>query len=89
MKLRRHVLGDNIQNIINSVIHRFARRNGVKRISGLINADASAILKVFFENVRMSSEVICKEQAIKRKDVSFLDVVHSLKRNPCTFLSRQ
>ena len=32
----RKVLRDNIQGITKSAIHRLARRDGVKRISGLI-----------------------------------------------------
>ncbi|EDV94030.1 GH23358 [Drosophila grimshawi] len=46
------VLRDNIQGITKPAIRRLARRDGVKRISGLhLMKETRGVLKVFLENV--------------------------------------
>jgi histone H4 len=57
---------------------RFARRGGVKRISGLIYEETRGVLKVFLENV-IRDAVTYTEHA-KRKTVTAMDVVYALKR---------
>ncbi|ODM88852.1 Histone H4 [Orchesella cincta] len=56
----------------------FARRGGVKRISGLIYEETRGVLKVFLENV-IRDAVTYTEHA-KRKTVTAMDVVYALKR---------
>ena len=41
--------------ITKPAIRRLARRGGVKRISGLIYEETRGVLKIFLENVRLSS----------------------------------
>ena len=93
-KRHRKILRDNIQvwllivnqnhlliilkGITKPAIRRLARRGGVKRISGLIYEETRGVLKVFLENVIRDS-VTYTEHA-KRKTVTALDVVYSLKR---------
>ena len=56
----------------------FARRGGVKRISGLIYEETRGVLMVFLENV-IRDAVTYTEHA-KRKTVTAMDVVYALKR---------
>ena len=77
-KRHRKVLRDNIQGITKPAIRRLARRGGVKRISGLIYEETRGVLRVFLENV-LKDSVTYAEHA-RRKTVTALDVVHSLKR---------
>ena len=77
-KRHRKVLRDNIQGITKPAIRRLARRGGVKRISGLIYEETRGVLKVFLENV-IRDAVTYTEHA-KRKTVTAMDVVYSLKR---------
>ena len=66
------------QGITKPAIRRLARRGGVKRISGLIYEETRGVLKVFLENV-IRDAVTYTEHA-KRKTVTAMDVVYSLKR---------
>ncbi|KAG8265906.1 trifunctional histidinol dehydrogenase, partial [Homalodisca vitripennis] len=77
---KRHmkVLRDNIQGITKPAIRRLARRDGVKRISGLIYEETRGVLKVFLENV-IRDAVTYTEHA-KRETVTAMDVVYALKR---------
>lgn len=68
----------NIQGITKPAFRRLARRGGVKRISGLIYEETRGVLKVFLENV-IRDAVTYTEHA-KRKTVTAMDVVYSLKR---------
>ncbi|XP_026027515.1 uncharacterized protein LOC113024548 [Astatotilapia calliptera] len=77
-KRHRKVLRDNIQGITKPAIRRLARRGGVKRISGLIYEETRGMLKVFLENV-IRDAVTYTEHA-KRKTVTAMDVVYTLKR---------
>ncbi|CAM9866854.1 unnamed protein product [Lampetra planeri] len=77
-KRHRKVLRDNIQGITKPAIRRLARRGGVKRISGLIYEETRGVLKVFLENV-IRDAVTYTEHA-KRKTVTAMDVVYTLKR---------
>ncbi|CAM8879105.1 unnamed protein product [Rhodiola kirilowii] len=56
----------------------FARRGGVKRISGLIYEETRGVLKIFLENV-IRDAVTYTEHA-RRKTVTAMDVVYALKR---------
>ena len=67
-----------IQGITKPAIRRLARRGGVKRISGLIYEETRGVLKVFLENV-IRDAVTYTEHA-KRKTVTAMNVVYSLKR---------
>nr|XP_018626204.1 uncharacterized protein LOC104095884 [Nicotiana tomentosiformis] len=77
-KRHRKVLRDNIQGITKPAIRRLARRGGVKRISGLIYEETRGVLKIFLENV-IRDAVTYTEHA-RRKTVTAMDVVYSLKR---------
>ncbi|THU89560.1 hypothetical protein K435DRAFT_781540, partial [Dendrothele bispora CBS 962.96] len=46
---RKGCLCDNIQCVTKPVIRRFARRGGVKRISGLMYAETRGVLKIFLD----------------------------------------
>lgn len=78
---RRHrkVLRDNIQGITKPAIRRLARRGGVKRISGEIYEETRARLKMNLE--RVIRDAVTYAEHAKRKTVTVLDVVYSLKRS--------
>ncbi|MFS8021306.1 putative transcription factor Hap3/NF-YB family [Helianthus anomalus] len=65
-------------------IRWFARRGGVKRISGLIYEETRGVLKMFLENV-IRDAVMYTEHAM-RKTVTAIDVVYALKRQGHTLL---
>ncbi|MBN3281257.1 H4 protein, partial [Polyodon spathula] len=71
------VLCDNIQGITKPVIHRLARRGGVKRISRLVYEDTCGVLVVFLENV--IRDAVTYTEHVKRKIVTTMDVVYALK----------
>ena len=77
-KRHRKVIRENIQGITKPAIRRLARRGGVKRLSGLIYDETRNVLKVFLEGI-VRDAVTYTEHA-RRKTVSALDVVYSLKR---------
>lgn len=77
-KRHRKVLRDNLQGIGKPSIRRLARRGGVKRISALVYEEMRGVLKVFLESV-IRDAVTYTEHA-RRKTVTALDVVYSLKR---------
>merc|ERR1711981_783748 len=77
-KRHRKALRNNINVITKPTIRRLARRDGVKRISGLIYEETRGVLKVFLENV-IRDAVTYTEHA-KRKTVTAMDVVYALKR---------
>jgi histone H4 len=78
-KIRRHrVVRENIQGITKPAIRRLARRGGVKRISGLIYDESRNVLKTMLDHV-VQDAVTYTEHA-RRKTVTALDVVYSLKR---------
>ena len=60
-------------------IRRLARRGGVERISGLIYEETGCVLKVFLENV--FHDAVTYTEHAKRKTVTAMDVVYSLKRH--------
>tara|TARA_B100000683_G_scaffold208070_1_gene202140 strand:+ start:3548 stop:3910 length:363 start_codon:yes stop_codon:yes gene_type:complete len=78
-KRHRKALRDTIQGITKPAIRRVARRGGVKRISGLIYEETRGVLKRFLE-VIIRDAVTYTEHA-RRKTVTAMDVVYSLKRN--------
>lgn len=77
-KRHKRVLRDNIHGITKPAIRRMARRGGVKRISGLIYDEIRGVLKFFLEQV-VRNAVTYTEHA-RRKTVTAMDVVYSLKR---------
>jgi histone H4 len=77
-KRHRKVLRDNILGITKPAIRRIARRGGVKRLSGLIYDETRGVLKVFLQNVIRDS--ITYTEHARRKTVTAMDVVYSLKR---------
>ena len=77
-KRHRKVLRDNIQGITKPAIRRWARRGGVKRISGLMYEETRTVLKNFLENV--VRDAVCYTEHARRKTVTALDVVYALKR---------
>lgn len=78
---KRHprTLRDNIQGITKPAIRRLARRGGVKRISGLMYEETRSVLKHYLEGIIRDAVVITDHA--KRKTVSAMDVVYSLKKN--------
>ncbi|KAM3147436.1 hypothetical protein pb186bvf_000243 [Paramecium bursaria] len=67
-----------IEGITKPAIRRLARRGGVKRISSFIYDDTRNVLKSFLESV-VRDAVTYTEHA-RRKTVTAMDVVYSLKR---------
>ncbi|KAE9384736.1 histone H4, partial [Gymnopus androsaceus JB14] len=87
-KCHRKILCDSIQrNITKPAIRCFARRGGVKRISGLIHGETRGVLKIFLENVTRDSVTYTDvlEQHYSLKTVTALYVVYALKRSGHTF----
>ncbi|CAM6090689.1 unnamed protein product [Calypogeia fissa] len=82
-KRHRKVLRDNIEGIRKPAIRRLARRGGVKRLSGLIYEETRGVLRVFLVNT-VKDAVVYMEHS-KRKTVTSMDVVYSLKRKGKTF----
>ena len=77
-KRHRKVLRDQIHGITKPAIRRLARRGGVKRISGTIYEETRSVLKVFLEN--LIRDAVTYTEHGKRKTVTALDVVFSLKK---------
>ena len=68
-----------IEGITKPAIRRLARRGGVKRISGLMYAETRDILKLFLEKV--VKDAVTYTQHARRKTVTTMDVLYSLKRH--------
>ena len=77
-KRMKKVLRDNIRGITKGSIRRLARRGGVKRISGLLYEEVRGVTKSFVEGVVRDATAYTEHA--KRKTVTALDVVHSLKK---------
>lgn len=75
----RKTLRTTDQGITKPAIRRLARRGGVKRLSSLVYEETRGVLRTFLEKV-IRDAVIFTEHA-KRKTVTSMDVVYSLKRN--------
>jgi histone H4 len=71
--------GNGLSGIRNPAIRRLARRGGVKRISGFVYEETRGVLKQFLEKI-IRSAVTYTEHA-RRKTVTAMDVVYSLKYN--------
>lgn len=67
-----------LRGITKPSIRRLARRGGVKRISSRIYNESRAVLKNFLETIVRDAVTFCEHS--RRKTVSALDVVYSLKR---------
>ena len=77
-RVNRRIAKENVLGITKPAIRRLARRGGVTRISSLVYDETRTVLKSFLENV-VRDAVTYTEHA-KRKTVTALDVVYSLKR---------
>lgn len=77
-KRHRKILRDNIQGITKPAIRRLARRGEVKRVSWLKYQENRQVVKIFLEKVVGDTFAYCKNA--KRKTVTSLDVLYSLKR---------
>jgi len=69
--------GGAIRGVTKPAIRRLARRGGVKRISGLIYAEARGVLKIFL-NKLIRDAIIYMEHA-QRKTLTAKDVCFALK----------
>lgn len=69
---------DIILGITKPAIRRLARRGGVKRIAADIYGETRFILRQFMENI--IKDAITYTEHARRKTVSALDVIYSLKR---------
>ena len=78
VKRARRESRDVILGITKPAIRRLARRGGVKRISALIYDETRAVIRHFLENVIRDS-IVYSDHA-RRKTVTAMDVVYSLKR---------
>ena len=67
-----------IEGITKPAIRRLARRGGVKRISSFLYDDSRYALKSFLDNV--VRDAITYTIHARRKTVTVMDVVYSLKR---------
>lgn len=77
-KRHQKVTRDSIQGITKPAIRRLARRGGVKRISATIYEETRTVLKLFLEN--LIRDAVTYTEHGKRKTVTALDVVFSLKK---------
>jgi histone H4 len=75
----KKVLRENSNGVTRGSIRRLARRGGVKRISGLLYDEVRGVLAAFVEKIVHGATAYAEHS--KRKTVSALDVVSSLKRN--------
>ncbi|KAJ7815688.1 hypothetical protein B0H13DRAFT_1663934 [Mycena leptocephala] len=68
--------------ITKPALRRFARRGGVKRISGLIYEDMRGALRIFLEGV-LRDAALYTEHGYRRvqSTVTQLDVIYALKRS--------
>jgi histone H4 len=76
---RHKILKDNIQGVTAPAIRRLCRRGGVKRISGFVYEDVRKLAKSFIDKIMR--DTITMTEHSRRKTVTAMDVVHSLKRN--------
>lgn len=77
-KRHRKVLRDNIQGITKPAIRRLARRGGVKRIANLVYDEVRSNLRAFLDTT--IRDAIHYTELARRKTVSAMDIVYSLKR---------
>jgi len=64
--------------ITKPAIRRLARRGGVRRISGEIYKEARSVLRLFLDGI--IRDAVTYTEHSRRKTVSALDIVYSLKR---------
>jgi histone H4 len=79
-KRRRTVYHSTIHGVTKPAIRRLARRGGVKRISALLYEEVRNALKLSFLEPILRDAVHYQEHA-RRKTVTGVAVVHSLRRN--------
>jgi histone H3/H4 len=79
MKRRRKVFHNAEVGITKPAIRRLARRAGVKRISGMIYQTTRDTLKEWL--TRIMHDAVTYTECARRKTVTAMDVVYSLKRN--------
>ena len=78
IKRNRNATRDVILGITKPAIRRLARRGGVKRISALIYDETRMVIRSFLENV-IKDAIVFTEHS-RRKTVTAMDIVYSLKR---------
>jgi len=66
------------KSVTKSAVRRMARRGGVKRISGLMYAEAQNVIRSFVTD--LVRDTVTYTEYAKRKTVSALDVIHALRR---------
>eukprot|EP01084_Bolivina_argentea_P142326 250052_1 len=74
----KKVLKANASSVSQGSIRRLARRGGVKRIAGTLYEEVRGVLNGFVEKVVHGATAYAEHS--KRKTVTALDVVQSLKR---------
>ena len=70
---------NNIAGITKPAILRLARRGGVKRIDGMIYEEIRGVARTFLEKI--IRDAITYTEHARRKTVTSMDVVYSLKRH--------
>jgi len=78
LKRHRKILKDNIMAVTKGDIRRLARRDGVKRISGVIYQETRDVLKSYLEMILKDCVTITEHS--KRKTVIVTGVIWALKR---------
>lgn len=78
-KRHQHKYRDTIAGITKPAIRRLARRGGVKRISGTVYDETRSVLRQFLKTIIY--DAYCYAEHCKRKTITAMDVVQSLKRN--------
>ena len=78
VKRRNVETRDVILGITKPAIRRLARRGGVKRISALIYDETRMVIREFLQNI-IKDAIVYTEHS-RRKTVTAMDVVYSLKR---------
>ena len=78
VKRNKVVTKDVILGITKPAIRRLARRGGVKRISALIYDETRMVIREFLQNI-IKDAIVYTEHS-RRKTVTAMDVVYSLKR---------
>ena len=74
---RHRKLHDYIQGIPKLAIRRLAHRGGIKRISGLVYDETTAILKIFLSNV--IHDAVAYKENVYRSTITAENVVRSIK----------
>lgn len=80
----RKIIRESIHGISKPAIRRIARRGGVKRLTGTVYEEIRYVLKSFIESV--VKDAVTYAEFSRRKTVSELDIILSLRRRGKTLL---